>query len=114
MFNIITISFVISVVIFIFVIESVRRGIIETKYSILWIGTSVTMGIFSSTDFFLEKISEWMHVEYAPAVIFLFGLLFAFGAVFDLTRRISKVNHQLVSLTQEYTILKEKLEKEGK
>jgi hypothetical protein len=40
-------------------------------------------------------------------------MLFLIIVVFDLTRRISKMNQQLVTLTQEYAILKQKYEEKG-
>ncbi|MFE6538562.1 DUF2304 domain-containing protein, partial [Bacillus cereus] len=35
--------------------------------------------------------------------------LFCFILIFDLTRKISKQHHQLVTLTQDYALLKQKL-----
>ncbi|WP_078414363.1 DUF2304 domain-containing protein [Priestia abyssalis] len=111
--NIIWLSFLIVVSIFIFVIESVRRGVLETKYSILWIITCVCLGILSVNEVIINKLAGWLGVYYAPSLLFLFGLLFLLFIVFDLTRRVSKLNHQLVSLTQEYALLKQKYEDKG-
>ncbi|MFC3886485.1 DUF2304 domain-containing protein [Bacillus songklensis] len=111
--SIIWLSLFIVVGIFIFVIESVRRGILETKYSILWIITCVCLGILSSNEAIINKLAHWLGVYYAPSLLFLFGLLFLLFMVFDLTRRVSKLNHQLVSLAQEYALLKQKYENEG-
>ncbi|WP_025150380.1 DUF2304 family protein [Bacillus sp. H1a] len=53
--------------------------------------------------------SKLLKVEYLPSVLLLFGLLFCFILIFDLTRKISKLHHQLVTLTQDYALLKQKL-----
>jgi hypothetical protein len=105
-------SFIIVVLLFVLVIESVRRGVLETKYSLLWIITCLFMGILSSNTFFINKIANYVHVLYPPSLLFLFGLLFAILLIFDLTRRVSKLNKELTHLAQEHAILKEKLEKE--
>ncbi|EMR06624.1 hypothetical protein C772_01519 [Bhargavaea cecembensis DSE10] len=103
-------SFVLVVVLFIVVIEAVRRGILETKYSLLWILTCLFMGFFSINETFINRLGEWLGVFYPPSLLFLFGLLFVFVLIFDLTRRISKLNKALTNLTQEHAILKKKLE----
>ncbi|MED4071378.1 DUF2304 domain-containing protein [Priestia endophytica] len=107
------ISLIIVIGIFIFVIESVRRGILETKYSIIWILTCLGIGILSGNSSLINKIADVLNVYYAPSILFLFGMLFLIIVVFDLTRRISKMNQQLVTLTQEYAILKQKYEEKG-
>jgi hypothetical protein len=94
------------------VIESVRRGSLETKYSILWIITCVVLGVLSAGKPLLDFIADILNVYYAPSVLFLFGLLFSLIMLFDMTRKISQLNHKLVMLTQEYTLLKKRYEED--
>jgi hypothetical protein len=96
------------------VIESVRRGSLETKYSILWIITCVILGILSAGKPILDFIADLLGVFYAPSVLFLFGLLFSLIMIFDLTRKVSQLNHKVVTLTQEHTLLKKKYDEEHK
>lgn len=103
-------SFLLVLILFLIVIESVRRGILETKYSLLWIAVCLFMGFFSINERFINKLGEFLGVFYPPSLLFLFGLLFVILLVFDLTRRISKLSKSLTNLTQEYAILKKKLE----
>ncbi len=112
--KIMTVSAMIVILFLIGVIESVRRGILETKYSILWILTCLVLGVLSIGTPILNFIADSLDVFYAPSVLFLFGLLFSLIMIFDLTRRLSQLNDQLVSLTQDYTILKEKYRNEVK
>ncbi|MGR5984423.1 DUF2304 domain-containing protein [Bacillus cytotoxicus] len=95
---------------FFLIINSIRQGTLETKYSILWIFVCISMAILSSTDKIINWIGQLLKVEYPPSVLFLFGLLFCFVLIFDLTRKISKFHHQLVTLTQDYALLKQQLE----
>ncbi|MBC6971713.1 DUF2304 domain-containing protein [Bacillus sp. Xin] len=110
--SIVTFSFIFILLMFLIIINSIRKGALETKYSILWIFVCVSMAILSSTDRIINWIGQLLHVEYPPSILFLFGLLFCFILIFDLTRKLSKQHHQLVTLTQEYALLKQTLAKE--
>ncbi len=100
-----TFSLLIVCALFIMVFESMRRGILETQYSILWLITCLVLGILSLFKNILNSIAHVMHVYYAPSILFLFGLLFSLIIIFDLTRRISKMNHLIVTLTQNLALL---------
>lgn len=104
-------SFVLVLLLFLLVIESVRRGVLEAKYSLLWIITCIFLGILSSNELIINKLAEYVDVYYPPSLLFMFGLLFAILLIFDLTRRVSKLSRQITELTQEHSILKEKMEK---
>jgi hypothetical protein len=104
------VSFGIVLILLLTVIEAVRRGALETKYSLLWIFMCVSMAILSLSEGFINQLGEWMGVFYPPSLLFLFGLLFAFLLIFDLTRRVSKLNKELTHLAQEYAILRKQLE----
>ena len=97
------------IITFLLIINSIRRGTLETKYAVLWIFVCIAMAILSSTDKIINWIGKLLKVEYPPSILFLFGLLFCFILIFDLTRKISKQHHQLVTLTQDYALLKQKL-----
>ncbi len=47
---IITFSFIFILLLFLLIINSIRRGALETKYAILWIFVCVSMAILSSTE----------------------------------------------------------------
>lgn len=102
------VSFFIVFILFLAVVESVRRGILETKYSLLWIFTCIVLGILSLSDNILETMANFIGVEYAPSLLFLFGLLCTLILIFDLTRRISSLNNKVIILTQEFALLEEK------
>lgn len=103
------ISFFLVICLFILVFESVRRGILETKYSILWMITCFILAILSLNEGLINKLGFLVNVYYPPSLLFLLGLFFSLLLIFDLTRRVSKLNKELINLTQEYTIMKEKI-----
>ncbi|MFU0789319.1 DUF2304 domain-containing protein [Virgibacillus proomii] len=105
-------SFIIVCALFILVIESVRRGILETRDSIIWIFTCVLLGILSLSRGLLEFLADLLNIVYAPSLLFLFGLLSIIVMIFDLTKRISKLNNKVFVLTQEFALLKEEYQKQ--
>lgn len=102
-------SFLLILFLFFLVIESVRRGVLDTKYSMLWLVTCFILAILSLNESIINRLAELVQVYYPPSLLFLCGLLFALLLIFDLTRRVSKLNKELTNITQEYTLLKEKL-----
>lgn len=105
--DIVNLSFALVVILFLFILETVRRGILETNYSIIWIISCVVMGIFSVNNQLLEWVADKLNVHYAPSLLFLFGFLFSLIMIFDLTRKFSKTNNQVITLTQDYALLKQ-------
>ncbi|MCU5572457.1 DUF2304 domain-containing protein, partial [Bacillus cereus] len=67
---IITFSFIFILLLFLLIINSIRRGALETKYAILWIFVCVAMAILSSTEKIINWIGQLLHVEYPPSVLF--------------------------------------------
>lgn len=104
-------SFAVVVLFLCAVLEFARRGILEIKYTILWLITCVVMMVLSLQTTWIEWLSNITGVHYAPSLLFLVAFLFSLVLIFDLTRRISNINHKVVSLSQEHAILLEKVEK---
>jgi hypothetical protein len=104
-------SFIIIVLFFIIVMESVRRGILETRDSLIWIFTCMVLGVLSLSRDLLAYLANILGIAYAPSLLFLFGLISTIIMIFDLTRRISKLNNKVTVLTQEFALLKEEQER---
>lgn len=90
------------------VLELVRRQKLREQYSLLWILFSLVLVIVSLNVSFIEWIADRFGVKYAPAILFLFGLLFCFTIILHLTIVVTKLTAQVLRLTQELTILKER------
>lgn len=90
------------------VLELVRRQKLKEQYALLWILFSVTLLIISFNVSFIEWIADRLGVKYAPAILFLFGLLFSFALILHLTIVITRLTSQVLRLAQEVTILKER------
>lgn len=105
--DIVNLSFGLVILLFLFILETVRRGILETNYSIIWIISCFVMGIFSVNNQLLEWIAGKLDVHYPPSLLFLFGFLFSLIMIFDLTRKFSKTHNQVITITQDYALLKQ-------
>lgn len=101
-------SVVIAALFLLSILELVRRQKLKEQYSLLWILFSIILLIISFNVSLVERIAEWLGVKYAPAVLFLFGLLFCFAIILHLTIVITRLTSQVLRLTQEVTILKER------
>lgn len=107
--NIFFVSVLFCLFFLVVVIELIRRKRLEERYSILWIVIAVTMLILSIFPNFLEKISQLLHVEYAPSLLFFMGYVFALVIILHLTTVISKLHRKLTRLIQEVALLKSEL-----
>lgn len=107
--NIYVVSIVISVLFLLFVLDLVRRQKLKEQYSLLWILFSIMLIIVAVNVQLVERMSAWLSIHYAPAVLFLFGLLFCFAFILHLTMVVTKLSNRLLRLTQEVTILKSRL-----
>lgn len=108
MINIYPLSILFSVVFLLTILELVRRRKLKEQYSLLWILMGIVLLAVSMNVRLIERLADWLHIEYAPALLFLFGLLFCFVILLHLTIVITKLSQQVLRLTQEMTILKGK------
>lgn len=101
-------SVILAFLFLLLVLELVRRQKLKEQYSLLWILFSAVLVIISLNVSLVEWIADRFGVKYAPAVLFLFGLLFCFTIILHLTIVVTKLTAQVLRLTQELTILKER------
>jgi hypothetical protein len=87
-----------------FVIELVRRGSLREQYSLLWLAVGLIMLLFSVNRRFLQTVSHWFGVDYAPSLLFLFAVIGAFALLLHVTVVLSKLTDRVVRLTQELGI----------
>ncbi|EFM11182.1 conserved hypothetical protein [Paenibacillus curdlanolyticus YK9] len=106
--SIYVLSIAFSIMFLVIIFELVRRQRLKEQYSLLWILFGVLLLVVSINVRFLERVAEWLDVKYAPALLFLFGLLFCFAFILHLTIVVSKLTSQVLRLTQELAIMKGK------
>ncbi|WNQ13556.1 DUF2304 domain-containing protein [Paenibacillus aurantius] len=91
-----------------FTIELIRRQKIAERYALLWLVLGFVMLLFSLFPNLLIRLSEAVHIFYAPSLLFLIGLLFSLVFIMHLTMVISKLHRKVTRLTQEVALLQAK------
>jgi hypothetical protein len=94
------------------VVELVRKNKLSEKYSLLWILFGGTILLLSVSPVFIERISMLINIKYAPSVLFIFGLLFLIAYSLQITIVVSNQSKRIIRLTQEITLMKEKLDED--
>ncbi len=84
----------------------VKKRVLDFKYSTFWIFTSLVLIILSLNKGLTEGMARAVSISYAPAFLFVTGIVFIFFLIFYLTLVISKMQSKITLLVQEIGILK--------
>jgi hypothetical protein len=98
------------VILFLFVLELVRRRRLREEYSILWMAVSLGTAVLAAWSGLLLGLTQLVGAISANSVIFFFGLLFLMGLVLHLTVRVSGLTEQNKDLAQSVALLQRRLE----
>lgn len=104
-----TFCFVISLIFLTVSLIFIRKRTLEIKYSLFWITISIIMMILSIHVSFTEWLAKFVGIIYAPAFLFLIGIIFNFILIFYLMLLISNIQKKLTRVIQENAILKEEI-----
>jgi hypothetical protein len=99
---------VFSILLFILVLELVRRRLFKERYALLWLATAgcgVIVGLFPGIIVWFSKV---MHVQFLT-VFFVLALLFLLGLVLSFSVVISSLSEQNRALAQELALLANRL-----
>jgi hypothetical protein len=94
-----------SVLMFVVVIELVRRRRLKEEYSLLWIVTSVSLLILASWYGLLLEITKLIGAVLPSSTLFFFGLVFALLVLLHFSVRISALERRVTLLVQEIGLL---------
>jgi hypothetical protein len=105
---------VVAVAIAAVVISYVRKWRLREEYSILWLLLSVGLVVLVSFGQIMEWTARWLDVKYPPSVLFFVALAFVAAMLFHYSLEISRLSDQSRRLAQELSLLRSRLEREGK
>lgn len=94
------------------IIKTIKKNKLSIRYGILWIFLTVVMELGILFSEIAIKFSKFLGFETASNMVLLLLFLFLFYIAFFLTLKISKQNHQIKTLIQEVSILKESVGKD--
>lgn len=110
MLNFQIIAVILSVILLLFVLELVRKGMLKERYSILWIASTFVLLLLSLWKGLLDKISTMVGIFYAPSFLFLIAFIFLLLIVLHFSIVISIMRDKNKRLAQEMGLLKLELE----
>lgn len=104
------ISIVISLSMFLFVFNLVRKRKLKTEYSLIWLIVSIVFIVFSLWKNGIDWLAGVMGIAYAPSVLFLLLLFGIIMLLIEFSLIISKQAEKIKILAQEIGLIKHELE----
>jgi hypothetical protein len=103
-------ALVVSVVIFIFVIDMVRRRRLREEYSVLWLVTSVVMFLLVFKYEWLIAVTELIGAGTSTTTLFIGSLVFLMLLSVQFCIKISRLTDQVKDLSQENALLRKQVD----
>lgn len=105
------ITMALSLALFVFVLQLIRRRYLREQYSLLWLLFCTIIIIFSLNTRLLDTTATLLGFKYAPSLLFLVGITLCLLLILHLTVVVSRLAERIVRLTQELGLMKHELEK---
>lgn len=102
-----------SVVLFAFVIDFIRRGLLKEKYSVLWLACTVLITILSLKKELLDSLAGLLGIAYPPSLLFLVAFIFILLINLHFSVVISILHEKNKVIAQELTLLKNAMKEAG-
>ncbi len=103
------ISIAISLVLFVAVIDLIRRGLLKEKYSVLWLASMLFVIVLAVWKELLARVSMLVGVAYPPTLLFLVAFLFVILILLHYSVAISSLSEKNKILAQEIALLKNRI-----
>lgn len=97
---------VVTIIIFLTIINMVLKYKLELKYALLWIILGAIFIIITIFPPIVYTIAEILNIETPANAIFLLGILFLLAIAFSLTIALSRYSNKVKNLSQELGLLK--------
>lgn len=102
-------ALIVSVLLFGFIIEAIRRRKLQERYSLLWLLVVAATAIVALSDKSLTFVSRLIGIYYPPAALFLLALVFTVVLLLHYSLVISQLSEQTRILAQKMALLEDKL-----
>ncbi|MFW7363645.1 DUF2304 domain-containing protein [Vagococcus fluvialis] len=103
-----------SLLFLIFIVRLIKSSTFTLENSLLWLGIGIIMLLFSVFPMIPEYFSKVFGFETMSNFLLVMAVLFSLVQLIVFTKHITKQTHEIKSLIQELSILKEKIERKGK
>ncbi len=100
----------VSLFLFIFVFNLIRRQKIRDEYSLIWFAVALFFLLISVSRPLIDTIAAFLGIEYGPAALFLILITVVLWVLIRFSILLSEHENKVRTLIQEHAILKEKFE----
>lgn len=90
----------------IFIAQLLRRGQLRAKYSILWLSIGSVMVVLSISPQLLDRVSDWIGIDYAPATLFLGSTVLLLMIVAHFSWELSRLEDRTRKLAEEIALIR--------
>ncbi len=97
---------IITITTWIFIARLLRRGQLRAKYSMLWLSIGSVMVVLSVSPEILDRVSDWIGIDYAPATLFLGAIVLLLLIVAHLSWELSRLEDRTRTLAEEIALMK--------
>jgi len=105
------VAITIAVIIFVTIIELVRKRKLREEYSWLWLVTGAGLFVFAVWSGLLKTVTQFIGASVSTSTIFFFGIIFLIVLNLYFSIVISAFARQIKNLSQELALLKNKTRK---
>ena len=100
---------IVAIIFFVYVMILIFKEKLKIQYCVLWLGYSFILILISFNVNAIEFWADKLNIYYAPSMIFLFGIVFLMVYLLHLSIVTTKQAKYFVSLIQEVSLLKNKI-----
>jgi hypothetical protein len=103
-------ALVVSALVFVIVIDMVRKRRLREEYSVLWLLTSVLMFVLVFRYEWLVSLTDLIGAGLPTTTLFLFSIIFLMLLSVQFCIKISRLTDQVKNLSQENALMKQEIE----
>lgn len=101
---------IITLIYLFFILKAIKNKKIQISFSIFWIFTAFILIIALAIPNLIKNVSNALGFELTTNMIFCVTIFISFYLIFNLTTLLSKENRKNVTLIQELSILKKRVD----
>lgn len=91
-------------------LELVRKGALHERYALLWLFAAAVIIGLAAWPRSLDWVAGRLGVHYAPSLLFLVAILFAYALLLHYSVVLSRMHARITRLAQEVALLRQALE----
>ena len=104
-------ALVVSLFVFVFTIEMVRKKRLREEYSVLWLATSFIMFVLVIKYDWLVALTHLVGAELPTSTLFFGSIIFLILLAVQFSIKISRLSDQLKDLVQDNALMRHEFEK---